>query len=262
MLDIEKPDAVCLVVPEPITARLAKPLLEKGIPLLLEKPPGISIREVLELEAVAKKYQTPHLVAFNRRHMPLVKALKSLIKKEGLQLLQIRYEMIRVNRTEAHFYMTAIHGLDLVRYLVDAELKSFSFSSDAPLTSDPSARIYEGSAHFSSGVRAQWLFSPMAGSIFERLSVHALGHSIYLHLPVWGCLDTPGFLEHFQKGALVSKVSGDEVSESPEPFVANGFFDELKTFLDGVRSKVKLTDDLTSSVDSLRLAEALHNATS
>ena len=45
MLDIEKPDAVCLFVPVNLTCPLAVGIMGKGYPLLLEKPPGMDRRE-------------------------------------------------------------------------------------------------------------------------------------------------------------------------------------------------------------------------
>ena len=55
MLDAEKPDAVALVVPETATPALATRILERGLPVLIEKPPGRTASEVDGLIAAARR---------------------------------------------------------------------------------------------------------------------------------------------------------------------------------------------------------------
>src|SRR4030095_9292864 len=46
MLDAEEPDAVVVVVPETATVAVAEAVLRRGLPLLVEKPPGRTAAEV------------------------------------------------------------------------------------------------------------------------------------------------------------------------------------------------------------------------
>jgi hypothetical protein len=78
-----------------------------------------------------------------------------------------------------------------------------------------------------------------------------------VNLPVWGCLDTPGFVEHYQDNRLVWRVSGTELSPGQEPFVTNGFFGEAKGFLDRLRTGTPQRDTLASALASVQFAEAL-----
>ncbi len=65
MLEAERPDAVVLVVPVEKTVALGSLVLERGIPLLLEKPPGRTAAEVDRLSAAAQAGGgVPHQVAF------------------------------------------------------------------------------------------------------------------------------------------------------------------------------------------------------
>src|ERR1051326_2058162 len=43
MLETEQPDVVCLVAPVELTCDLACLILERGLPLLMEKPPGQTV---------------------------------------------------------------------------------------------------------------------------------------------------------------------------------------------------------------------------
>src|SRR5262245_48928478 len=55
MLDAEAPDAVVVVVPEDATVAVAEAVLGRGVPLLVEKPPGRSAIEVDRLIAAADR---------------------------------------------------------------------------------------------------------------------------------------------------------------------------------------------------------------
>jgi predicted dehydrogenase len=46
MIETERPDAVVVVVPVERTVAVAPLVLERGLPLLLEKPPGKTVAEV------------------------------------------------------------------------------------------------------------------------------------------------------------------------------------------------------------------------
>jgi predicted dehydrogenase len=112
MLSVEHPDAVCLVVPEPLTCELSCEILGMGYPLI---------------------GNAPNRVAFNRRYTPLASALASLLSDEiGLANVQhIRYDFTRVRRTDADFSLTAIHGVDAVRFLAGADYASVRFRYQA-----------------------------------------------------------------------------------------------------------------------------------
>ncbi len=82
MLETERPDAVCLVVPPAMTCTLTCQVLEMGFPLLLEKPPGLTTEEIDRMIAAARASGTPNQVAFNRRYTPLVAALKQRLAED------------------------------------------------------------------------------------------------------------------------------------------------------------------------------------
>lgn len=61
MLSAEKPDAVSLVVPVALTEQLTTKILRAGIPVILEKPPGLDRQQTLRLMDVAEQTGTPNL---------------------------------------------------------------------------------------------------------------------------------------------------------------------------------------------------------
>ena len=125
MLENEKPDAVCLIVPVRFTAEIAENVMNMGFNILMEKPPGINKAETEKLICAAKKSGVINMVAFNRRHTPLMIKLKELLK--GEEIHNINCDLFRVARKESHFYTTAIHCIDAIKYIAGADYKKVSF---------------------------------------------------------------------------------------------------------------------------------------
>ena len=71
MVEREKPDVVLAITPVALTAQISIDLLNRKIPVLLEKPPGMDREQTLAIHEAALRNNTPARVAFNRRYMPL-----------------------------------------------------------------------------------------------------------------------------------------------------------------------------------------------
>lgn len=117
MLDDVQPDAIVCTVQPSNTFELVQSLLPKKIPLLIEKPPGISAFEAKALAATSIANRTFAFVAFNRRFMPSIVRLKQWSTQH--QIFFARAEMLRTDRLESEFVTaTGIHALDAIRFLM------------------------------------------------------------------------------------------------------------------------------------------------
>ena len=238
MLDAEKPDAVALVVPETATPDLASSILERGLPVLIEKPPGRTAVEVDRLIAAADRggragQPVPHQVAFNRRFAPLVREMRRHLKAlPAAQAIQhLHYEMTRVDRRDPDFSITAIHGIDAVRYLAASDFAEVRFRyQEHPALGAGVANIFMD-AVMASGATAHLAFCPNAGVVVERAQAQAAGHSLFLHVPMWNAFDSPGRLQHLDRGVCIADVRGDAVSDGPTAWELGGFYAEYEAFL-------------------------------
>jgi len=258
MLDAERPDAVVVVVPVEWTAAVASLVLERGIPLLLEKPPGESVAEVDRLIAAAEKSgrSVPHQVAFNRRYAPSIRELRRRIEEAG-KLQHLHYEMTRVERRDPDFSTTAIHGLDAVRYLAGADYAEAHFRyREMPELGQGVADILVD-AVMTSGATTHLAFCPVAGVMVERATAHAHGHSLFLHVPMWSGVDSPGRLWHFTGGKLAAEVSGDQVGDGTALFELGGFYRETAAFLDCVAGGRAPSPGLRESRQSVEIAQRI-----
>ena len=56
---------------------------------------------------------------------------------------------------------------------------------------------------------------PVAGVLVERATAHAHGHTLFLHVPMWSGVDSPGRLWHFAGGRLAAEPSGSRWATAP-----------------------------------------------
>ena len=259
MLDTEKPDAVCVIVPEHLTASVSIRVLEKGYPLMMEKPPGLNSEETRKMIAAAEKHNVPTQVAFNRRYMPMVVKLMEMTSlyynTSGIQ--NIRYDFYRVGRFDDDFAATAIHGIDTARFLARSDYKHISFHYQPLEQFGPNVANILMDCEFESGTTAQLSFCPVSGVVVERAVINAYDHTWFMNLPVWNAADFPGKLQHYEKGKLVEDIYGNEICDDLDMYVTNGFFGENESFFNDIRAGRRPPGDLKSALQSVEIADCI-----
>lgn len=259
MIETERPDVAVLVVPDSATASLGARVLEAGVPLLIEKPPGRTVEEVDRLIAAAERGRAPHQVAFNRRFVPLVREARRRLAAIGppSTIQHLHYEMTRVDRRDPDFSTTAIHGLDAVRFLAAADYAEARFHyQEQPALGSGVANIFVD-ATMTSGATAHLAFCPVAGVVVERATIHAAAHTLFLHIPMWGRFDHPGRLQHVEGGVPAADVRGDALAGGSEPFVLGGFAGEYAAFLADLAQGRAPSPSLRESRQSVAVAECV-----
>ncbi len=258
MLRAEKPDAVSLVVPVQLTAALSIRVLRLGYPVILEKPPGLNREETLRMMAAAKESGTPNQVAFNRRHMPLLRTLRERLTAPGAPAVHaIQYDFCRVGRADADFSTTAIHGIDAVRFLAGRDYQAVRFAYQTlPGRPEHVANVFLD-CRFEGGGSAGIRFYPLSGVTVERADLHAEDESWFLELPIWGSSDCPGRLTRFVKGERAENLSGLEFCRAEEGFIANGFYGENAAFFDAIREGRRPADDIASGLQAVEIADCI-----
>ncbi len=261
MLDTEKPDAVSLCLPCEITAAISAKVLEKGYPLMLEKPPGVDPQETLALIAAAEKTKTPNMVAFNRRHTPLLKKFRQLISELPTGVQNIQYDMFRINRKDPDFSTTAIHAIDAVRSILGSDYSYVNFHYQAfPEIGETVTNIFMY-AEFESGATAQINVCPVAGTVVERAVANAYGHTISMNLPVMSSTEKVGSVTHIEKKVVVGEYSGNDegIFDGPAIFETNGFYAQFASFIDDIRNGRNPVDDIKSGLQAVEIATCIRN---
>jgi hypothetical protein len=97
----------------------------------------------------------------------------------------------------------------------------------------------------------------VAGVLVERATVHAHGNTLFLHVPMWSGVDSPGRLWHFAGGQLVADLGGDQVGDGTALFELGGFYRETVAFLDALAAGHAPSPSLRESRQSVQIAESL-----
>ena len=130
MLAEAKPEAAIIANPNALHVSTAIDCLEAGVPVLLEKPVGISVAEVQTLVEVSERTGVPVLVGHHRRHNPLIAKAHQLIQDGVLGRITTVTALWQLQKPDSYFDIpwrrepgagmlltNLIHDLDLLRYL-------------------------------------------------------------------------------------------------------------------------------------------------
>ena len=250
MLRIEKPDAVAVAVSETAAVNVGVDVLRAGLPLLIEKPPGRQSCDTERLIQAAMETNTPCQVAFNRRYMPVFTTMRA-IAPEKIQL--ITYDMVRCNRSDQKFSNTAVHAIDAVRYLANADYRHVRFHYDEMPEYGPGVCNILMLCEMTSGAQAQIRICPMSGVTLERAAIHAENRLIAGYTPVWGAYDTPGRIEDFKNNQAPEIISFEHCPQ----FQSNGFLAENEAFFDAIIEGRRPLPSVETSMNTMLVKECL-----
>lgn len=259
MLDMEKPDAVILVTPYMYTAGIAVDVIAAGCQVMIEKPPGNDLADCMRIAEAVKLHDPIHFVAFNRRHIPMIREMMRWLGdgEAPLRIQHIDYKMYRVKRAEPYFHTTAIHGIDLVRFVGGADYRHLDIQYQRIENYGGQADNMLLQGVLGSGTTVQLSFCPVSGLVMERIMISADDHMISVDLPIWNGPDFPGRMRLYRDGALIRDVSGDALGNGPEMFETNGFYAQLHAFFACVKEGRKSPHDIASSLNAVAVSDCL-----
>lgn len=127
MLDETKPDEVTLAVPTIYHHKIALDIIDRGIPLLIEKPIAFTLEEGQSIIKAAKDKNVKLMIGHIERFNPAIIALKEMIAQE---------ELGRIFQMDAHrqgpfparigdvgvVIDLAVHDLDIMRFVSQSEI--------------------------------------------------------------------------------------------------------------------------------------------
>jgi predicted dehydrogenase len=273
MLDKEQPGACWVVTPIDATRRVAGRVMERRVPVFLEKPPGANLQEAQELAAISQRAGTPNMVAFNRRWAPSTRKALEWAREIG-PVEHIYARMLRPQRMDRTFaFGTGIHLLDCVRSLGEATVGGLtesrtvrwrSAAGDAsPATEAPANPGAESPTDvynfhvdmvFESGARARCDILPACGMLEESYILFGAKKSVSYCLP-WsaGSVELDGGAEVWSEGEV---RASEKWSFDPHD-VSGGFYGEACEFLSALTEGRRPSPSAEESVASVALAAAV-----
>lgn len=171
---VDKVDAVSIVVPTSAHLDVARPYLERGVHMLLEKPIASTYVEGLNLVELAERHgailQIGHLERYNAGVMALVERVGSARFIEAHRLGTF------VERATDVDVVTdlMIHDIDIVMALVNSRIKEIAAVGIPVLTEHPD--IANARIEFENGAVANVTASRVSQKRFRRIRVFARAH--------------------------------------------------------------------------------------
>ncbi len=243
MLERERPDACVCIVPVPAIVRLGTELFRRGVPCVIEKPPGSSLAEAESLAAAARATGVPNLVSVNRRFVPLLNRGIAWAREQG-PTRRVRVSLIRHRRREPEFvWSTGIHGIDAARHIA-GEVAEWTVVVHRRPESDTA--WYTVSLQFVSGCRGVVELAPTAGMIEESYELLGDGWRVQAVSTVWESVT----LRCWKDGGLAL----EENSRPDQPFFFNcGAYDEVVEFIAALKAGRSPRPDLEAVLPSARI---------
>lgn len=251
MLDRERPEAVIAVLPPASVLGVARIVLGRGLPLFVEKPPGLSVLETAEMAGLARSAGVPTLVAFNRRYCPLVRRSKEMVEAAGgIQSVLVEFHKDKPAGGAGDDLVTdIIHTVDLLRAL-GGEVAELSSVSGAKAASGISGPAYHVLVRFVSGATGVLAAFRAGGARRERIELHGPGISVEI--------DPPEAARIHRKGSAKQEVlTGTAAAGAAIELETYGFATEMRLFLEAVRGGPLPPSTLDDALETMRLVEAI-----
>ncbi|MGD8235114.1 MAG: Gfo/Idh/MocA family oxidoreductase [Chromatiales bacterium] len=175
---VEQCDAVSIVVPTSLHLEIARPFLEKGVHMLLEKPIEADVAKAEEIVRLASESGTTLQIGHLERYNAGILALAERIENPRFIEAQ-RMGGFKARATDVDVISDLmIHDIDIILSLVDSELVSISASGTSVLTDH--IDIANARLEFANGAAANVTASRVSREDSRRIRVFEPQHYLSL----------------------------------------------------------------------------------
>jgi len=255
MLDTVSADAVFVLVSAMQIVPVAGECLRRGVPTMLEKPPGLSASEAQGLAEIARTTDCLNMVALNRRFYSVMQRAREAILEVGPMVSVLVEGPERLGEVKAvgiHppeiieglLFANGIHCIDLLRYF-GGDVEHISATSGQ--WNEEQKNSFGALIKFHGGATghyiAHWM-SPASWSV----TLYGMGRRVSLNP-----LERATLVESDRTEKLLP-VDESDVQFKPGLYAQNRFF------VDCVKDRRKVTypaADLADAVKTMRLIEAI-----
>jgi len=130
MFDEVTPEGVIIATPNDLHVPLSLACVERGIPVLVEKPVADTVEAARSLAEASEAAGVPVLVGHHRRHSPIVRKAREVVRSGALGQLVAVSALFLVHKPEAYFQaawrrqtgggpvlINLIHDMDSLRFI-------------------------------------------------------------------------------------------------------------------------------------------------
>lgn len=258
MITEQDPDAVYVIMPPQHLYEPTSFAIQAGKHVMIEKPPALTVTQIRNLAKLADKHNVLSMVAFNRRHTPLVVEGKKRVEERG------PIELASVTFAKTHFAgeyyggvvdiltCDAVHALDLVRFLCGGEVTNL-VSSVRQCGGEDYPNSWQALMEFDSGATGILIAHWMAGKRLHHCEFHAKGITCYTEFEVDADIWADGGKEH-------THLVAEEVTGAEEKFKTFGFMGENRHFIDCIRGGRLPSSHFGDAVKTMELVDRIYHS--
>lgn len=251
VLDKGAIDAVFVLVNAPRVAEVASECLRRGIPTLLEKPPGLSVAEARGLVEIADRTKCINMVGLNRRFYGVMQRAREAVLEVGplvsvvVEAPERLWEFKALNHPpeviNGLLYANSIHCIDLLRYF-GGDIKEIHAMNNQ--WNEDQKNSFGALMRFENGAMGQYIsnwttpggWSVTLYGMNRRVTLKPLEHGVVV--------DT---------GSAESVLPVDEVDVQFKP----GLYAQNRFFIDCVRENRKPAYPAADLADALKTMELI-----
>ena len=248
MIDAEKPDA-CLVITH-IDGTLAAVgrVMERGVPVLMEKPPGKNLTEAKELVAIAEGSGAQNMVAFNRRFALCAVQGIEWVREYG-PFERVHALVTRIGRGDEAFVSHAsIHAVDYLQMLGDEFFGGLDSATVNRRESLAGSHNFHFDFTYGSGATGRGDLLPNAGRDGEVYTIFGNNAVVEITMP-W--IGIKARVELWKEGERIG------FHEWEDGFYAYGIYQEIEAFISAVKGEKSFEPSVATTLRSVSLAEAI-----
>lgn len=279
MLDTEKPDGVIIAAPNQLHVPLGKLCIERGIPMLVEKPLADNIETGLELVTAAEQAGVNIMTGHHRRFNPLVENAREIISSGELGRIVAVSAIWSVRKPDDYFQaewrrqagggpvlINLIHDIDCLRHFCgDIEsIQAMTSSSTRNFAVEDTAAIL---IRFSNGALANITLSDAAPSPWgwemgsgDNPGIAYSGENCYRILGTEAALDFPNLTLWRNAGAGPGDWSKALTAQSRTIQPAEALAKQMRHFVNVIREQEKPRVSGREGLATLAATLAVHEA--
>ena len=255
MLEKTSPDAVYVLMPPQHLYPLVIHCLSQGLHVFIEKPPGVTLHQTKEMALAAEKNDCKTMVGFNRRFIPLLQRVKTIVEERGpiIQCMSTFHK----NTPNALYYdgvidvltCDAIHAVDALRWLGGGEVKAVA--SDINSFYSERENSFNALVKFTSGASGYLCTNWAVGGRIHIFEIHARAISAYINPDAGGRA-----VIHTPEGT--TEITTEEAADSNETYKTYGFYAESRHFVDCIQQDQQPLTCFEDAVKTMELVTAIY----
>ena len=264
MLDKVAPQGVCIVGPPKMHYELGLPVLKRGIPIFIEKPPAETFLEAKELAETAEQNNTWGMIGFLKRFAPANLVAKEFMESEKfgkLSSITLIHGSGPYDDTRRMLLYNGIHMIDLARFFAGEILSLFAYS----ISNSSDTCAVSVAFEFANGAVGQLNMNSGHSwyDCFEQVYISGTGTGILI--------DASRATEVMSQSGRFAKVEGMQLFGWSNRYYVSGnmagwhagghytrgYWGELNHFAQAVLGKVKPTSDLNDGVSAMKIIDSI-----